>query len=402
MSAALRIMQILAASRRLSSGGGAGPLPTFDTLLHHSTYTLSNSNGTATMNAVPSTSDGYASAFGGQAVSTGKYVFRIQTPSVSVGTNMGVGIAFPGASLAEAFADGPSGYAMAAFGGYLVGPNGTLSDVDAPGYGNNSLIDVAFDATNGNLWIGAPPGSGDATVWARGGDPVAGTNPSFTGIPASAWVPGIYNDNPGSGGFFVTPLSLAGFSPWPGASETTLDSGSGYTSPHIILSNGNATALRDGSANQYYAAFSSSVKSTGKWYASARVETTLGSTVFGFAAAASLNLNNYPGGYGSSWGAATNGSTYGAGGNQVIAGFPAATKGSHIYFAVDIDAGKMWFGVDQAWNTGGDPETGASPIYTFTPNTPIVPGIGLYYGSDSATFAPLVSALPAGFQFWTP
>ncbi len=85
--------------------------------------------------------------------------------------------------------------------------------------------------------------------------------------------------------------------------------------------------------------------------------------------------------------------------------------------AVDIDAGKIWLSdisyTDGRWNTGADPETGASPGWTFTPGgQEYVPFIRPFRGTDSygtveawmtinfgAT--PFVYSVPAGYTTWS-
>lgn len=64
---------------------------------------------------------------------------------------------------------------------------------------------------------------------------------------------------------------------------------------------------------------------------------------------------------------------------------PGAAVGDVIAWYVDLDAGKAW-----AWTTkigfigGGDPNTGASPTFTFTANTPFYL-FGSAYAGESGT-----------------
>lgn len=81
---------------------------------------------------------------------------------------------------------------------------------------------------------------------------------------------------------------------------------------------------------------------------------------------------------------------------------------AYLAFAIDFDAGKMWFGKQIAgppgitWN--GDPVAGTSPAYTFTANTALFPAWG---GNNNPDYGILVtttpsfhSAPPSGFTCW--
>lgn len=88
--------------------------------------------------------------------------------------------------------------------------------------------------------------------------------------------------------------------------------------------------------------------------------------------------------------------------------------GGIMRWAVDFDAGKMWAGYfdfengHDVWN--GDPVAGTSPTYTFAPNTPLVPAIGIEFyngvlqstawGGLGANRATVRAAPPAGFRVW--
>jgi hypothetical protein len=84
----------------------------------------------------------------------------------------------------------------------------------------------------------------------------------------------------------------------------------------------------------------------------------------------------------------------------------AIVAGDVIRIAVDLDAGKLWFGVDGAWLLSGDPESGASPALTFTPAT-LYP---LFLNAGDEGFYPTVTAHfmaddlscypPTGFDNW--
>ncbi len=108
---------------------------------------------------------------------TGKYAYRAMITSRST-TGVAVGLAksdftptgtsLAGSSSVYVYEDTGKRYsagAGAAFGS-------TVSVGQA--------IDIAFDATSGNAWVGIYNGS--TTTWQGSGDPVAGINPTFTGL----------------------------------------------------------------------------------------------------------------------------------------------------------------------------------------------------------------------------
>jgi hypothetical protein len=76
--------------------------------------------------------------------------------------------------------------------------------------------------------------------------------------------------------------------------------------------------------------------------------------------------------------------------------------------AVDLDAGKIWFGRggEAAYWGGiggnGDPATGANPALTFTANTPMYPAIAFYEATDSFEELTAVAAFEAGAQRFDP
>ena len=49
--------------------------------------------------------------------------------------------------------------------------------------------------------------------------------------------------------------------------------------------------------------------------------------------------------------------------------------GDTIMVAMDVDAGKLWYGKNGSWEGSGDPSTGANPAQTFTPNQYMLPAI---------------------------
>ena len=60
--------------------------------------------------------------------------------------------------------------------------NNATSAAYGSSWGNGSLVQIAYDADNGKVWFGLN-GS-----WQASGDPAAGTNPAYTGVPANLFI----------------------------------------------------------------------------------------------------------------------------------------------------------------------------------------------------------------------
>ena len=179
---------------------------------------------------------------------------------------------------------------------------------------------------------------------------------------------------------------------------------------HIALSSGDAVATTAGSFATWVNVRSVTSHAGGKWYAEL-VNTTdvADSMMFGLAKAAE-SLTNQPGGAGSnSWAIqanrATGVRTYFNGGSS-IPGFSAISAGGYARIAVDITAGKLWLGVSTSgtWSGGGDPATGTTPTYSFTPGTPLY----LIFGGNAvgqvvtlkSNGGENIGTIPSGFAMW--
>jgi hypothetical protein len=68
--------------------------------------------------------------------------------------------------------------------------------------------------------------------------------------------------------------------------------------------------------------------------------------------------------------------------------------------AVDLDAGKIWFGVNTTWLGGGDPALGTSPTYTFTAGTTLAFMVASQAQVTIANFGqrPFAYTPPTGFK----
>ena len=83
-----------------------------------------------------------------------------------------------------------------------------------------------------------------------------------------------------------------------------------------------------------------------------------------------------------SWTYQSDGRTYNED-NEVTTNVPAAGTGDVMQVAYDVDAGKIWFGINNTWILSGNPTTAANPVFTgITSEGDISPHI-LVYGSPA-------------------
>ena len=97
---------------------------------------------------------------------------------------------------------------------------------------------------------------------------------------------------------------------------------------------------------------------------------------------------------------------YQDGSNSAINGTPAFTTGNVLQIAIDIDAGKTWFGINNTWvnasnGSAGDPAAGTNPTITFSEKgqkhyPKMINNLGdvsVNFGQQGFTYTP-----PDGFQ----
>ena len=176
---------------------------------------------------------------------------------------------------------------------------------------------------------------------------------------------------------------------------------------NISLSNSSLDAAQGGSGSGTWTACrSSSAHSTGKFYAECRdvVDGPLnGSLLFGVATSA-MSLSSYVGSDANSWSIQPNNvsnlSTY-HGGSQTGGLGSGLGAGGYTMVAVDLDAGNIWFGINGAWVSGGNPAAGTNPAYTFVPNTPLYLALAeLSFPQECLLPAHFMGSVPSGFSPW--
>jgi len=210
--------------------------------------------------------------------------------------------------------------------------------------------------------------------------------------------PNIMPDSPSGISFSTAPTSGIG-------TTTGMTKPSNYTTLNpltgaITLTNGNLDGNSTGGA--WRGATGTIGVSSGKWYWESTIQNTDSGNYygeFGFIKTTDITgaITNP---------SAKNGIIYYArngrkisGGTSVVTSSSGATTGDVVQVAVDLDAGKIWFGVNNTWIDSGNPASGTNAAYTGLSGT-YLPTIGVYdSGKCSTNFGqkPFKYAPPAGF-----
>jgi hypothetical protein len=144
--------------------------------------------------------------------------------------------------------------------------------------------------------------------------------------------------------------------------------------------------------------------SSGKWYFEATLTGSTGSTGNNMVGVMTTTTSTLSDAYGGSTTRSyqANGNLQGDGSTGTVA---SAVSGDVIMIAYDIDASKMWVGKNGTWQNSGNPVTGAGPVFTYLPTSPIVPQVSMYgntgdnygwytnFGQQPFTYTP-----PTGFN----
>jgi len=166
----------------------------------------------------------------------------------------------------------------------------------------------------------------------------------------------------------------------------------------VTLSEGNLKAENSGAADR--AVRANLWKTTGKFY----FELTLTDVTYcaGGVGAADGVLTTNPGGTDTN---ATG--VYQTGGQYADSPFTrlwtsssSFVHGAHLCIAVDIDAGKVWYGKDGVWLNSGDPAAGTDPAATFAAGTSVTPIASVNAANLLANFGASAFAhtVPSGFD----
>ena len=176
------------------------------------------------------------------------------------------------------------------------------------------------------------------------------------------------------------------------------------TSVNVAVSNGGLDLAGNNSGGRARATMA---VSSGKWYFEFLMVNTSNGGSHGFMSTAARS--DLTGGGGTTdlgvnadtWGVFTNGTVKNNGANGTSVS--AISNGQIGMFALDMDSGKFWYGVNGTWSNSGNPATGANPVYSNLSGYTIAPGIG--HGvttaiSYSYNFGqrPFAYTAPSGFK----
>jgi hypothetical protein len=179
----------------------------------------------------------------------------------------------------------------------------------------------------------------------------------------------------------------------------------------ITLSGGDLIALRATGSTSWAGVRATAARSSGKHYFEMKNNAngaTNGSMIIGLATI-SAPLT-YPGAISGNYGFQTNDlSTHNVGkytgGSYASSSYTNGTASDTSCIAVDLDAGKIWFRIAGrgTWMTG-DPATGTTPTFTFTPGTTMYPMAGLFSNPMQITAnfggTAFADTPPSGFGAW--
>ena len=148
----------------------------------------------------------------------------------------------------------------------------------------------------------------------------------------------------------------------------------------VVVSEGNLKGSAAGA--QHDAIRGTFGMSTGKWYYEAVLPAVESYVHFGISNTTWLVTGNV---YDSAlnWTFQSNGSTNN--GSNTNSGITALSAGDIVQVAYDLDAGKIWWGVNNTWVLSGNPSTAANPVYSNLSGT-LAPVGGFYQAADGATF----------------
>lgn len=181
----------------------------------------------------------------------------------------------------------------------------------------------------------------------------------------------------------------------------TLNMLSRAASETIVAVDGGLTLTSSGT--NYATLLSTMGMTKGKWYCEGVITTNtsiVNSRTGGGLATAKENLTTYLGSTNQGWGYYSIGSIFHNNGyNKTV---PALAENDVFMIAFDADAGNLWFGKNGTWFLGGDPSTGANPMYSGLTDGPYFFAGWSYTTSDETVFnfgqRPFAHAVPTDFK----
>jgi hypothetical protein len=170
---------------------------------------------------------------------------------------------------------------------------------------------------------------------------------------------------------------------------------------NITLSNGNLTAT---GATVWNSVRGTTSSSTGKLYFETVVTATDAAWIVGLGTSA-MSLTSYVGNSATSGGVDIASNTiFVSGMTSAAAAAGSWTVSDRFDIAVDLGAGKIWYGKNGTWTGSGVPSTGTAPNITFTPSLTLFIAWAGNLAADSATLRTKTSqfsdTIPVGFTAW--
>ena len=254
-----------------------------------------------------------------------------------------------------------------------------------------------------------------------------------TSTTTGVWIPKKYTGTYGTNGFYLpftdtTSTSTLG-TDFSGNSNTwtvnniSLTSGSTYDSMNdvptltdittanycvinplqnggLTITNGNLTWAGAGSATK--CATGSIAMPSGKWYFEALITGSSGGNWYAGVCNLSPSLTSAPSTTATGWGLVTGGGgtvLYKSNNNNLTSLSSSSVTGSVVSFAIDVDAGKIWFAQNGTW-LEGSPSAGTGASYTNLTGTQI-PYVAGYDSNDQGSInfgqRPFSYTPPTGF-----
>ena len=166
-------------------------------------------------------------------------------------------------------------------------------------------------------------------------------------------------------------------------------------SPDITLSNSNLTCSNAGS---WRCARATQGKSSGKWVFEVSATYTA-ATTFGFGDV-NFSVGSYIGGTPLSGGFYFYHNSFVGNGVTTSGSTPGTAANTPYMIALDLSAGKGWITNGSGGWVQGDPASGTSPSFTWTPGTMIFPACSTYASPVTANFgsSAFSHSVPSGFN----
>lgn len=396
--------QTLGNLTQAATGTVSTPGETWNPATASSGATLSNGNKTAESNG---TGGGYANVRSTTAHSTGKWYYETQIITVANASSPYVGVAnfLPSAN------DGQMGTIS---GGVSLSADGTLANqgTSTGGWAGTNLttystVMIAVDMDAGKIWFGRDG------VWFASGDPGAGTSPAATGLTGAQYAGASTGPSSARGkltGRFTAAefayVMPTGFTAWDGTTDVNDVSWDPATkNAGATLTNSNKTAESNGGGGAYANVRSRIARASGKWYFETQLLTIGSAFMPGVGVSRILPANND-----NELGAYTGGFEIRANGSKYIQGSLTSLGAAYgvndvVMVAVDVTAGKVWFGKNGTWFASGNPAAGTGEHATGATGGMFAGASTGPSGSQGKLTVRLVAAdqtysAPSGFTAW--